>query len=372
MRLHGDSREFGQVTPVALVDEAVLGRNVRSAASFAAAHGIALRPHIKTHKCPTIARMQLEAGAAGITCATVDESAAFIEAGFHDIFIAYPIVGAGRLDLLKRLCSLARITVGIDAPEHIALLAALDLVAPLRVRIEIDCGHHRCGLPPGPAVVALAAAVSAAKGLVFDGVFTHAGHVYAATNTEKIRETALAEGAAVVEAARIIREAGIPCPQVSIGSTPTWRISGIMPGVTEARPGNYVYHDAIQVGLGVATLGDCAFTVLTTVIAVYADRFVVDAGSKALGLDKGAHGIELLKGYGFVLTEDGTPMPDWVPARLSEEHGIVPLSPESPRPRIGDRLQIIPNHSCAAANLFASVTFASDASTTHSLVGRHI
>ncbi|HEY9069082.1 MAG TPA: alanine racemase [Candidatus Ozemobacteraceae bacterium] len=362
---------FDQITPVALVDEAVLGRNLRSAASFAAEHGIALRPHIKTHKCPAIARMQLEAGASGITCATVDEAAAFVDAGFTDVFIAYPIVGAGRLDLLKRLCSRARLMVGIDAPEHLALLAALDPAEPLRVRIEIDCGHHRCGLPPGPAVVSLATAVTAAKSLVLDGVFTHAGHVYAATSPEKIRETALAEGAAVIEAARMIREAGIACPQVSIGSTPTWRISGIMPGVTEARPGNYIYHDAIQVGLGVATLGDCAFTVLTTVIAVYADRFVVDAGSKALGLDKGAHGIELLKGYGFMLTEDHRPMPDWVPTRLSEEHGIIPLTADSSRPRIGDRLRIVPNHSCAAANLFASVTITSDTPVIQPLAGRH-
>jgi len=274
---------------------------------------------------------------------------------------------------LKKLCRLATVIVSIDNPGHLSILESIGLPEPLKVRIEIDSGHHRCGLPPGPSVVELARIVSKSAFLALDGVFTHAGHVYASKTPAEIRSVSESEGRAVIDAARMIREAGIRCPNVSVGSTPTWRISALMPGVTEARPGNYVYNDAIQIGLGVARPEDCAFTVLTTVVAVYGDHFVVDAGSKALGLDKGAHGVELLRGYGIFLTADGTLVNEWIITRLSEEHGIVPLEPGTTHPRIGDRFRIIPNHSCASANMYSSIYMMADAETgaIQPLIGRH-
>lgn len=350
-------RFSGLATPVALVDGSILERNVASASRFAQHLGIALRPHVKTHKCAEIARLQMSAGAAGITCATVDEAAAFAEAGIRDIFIAYPIVGESKIELLKRLCGIAKVVVAADHEEHIPLVETVSSDARLGVRIEIDSGHHRCGLPPGAGVVRLARRIAASPYLRLDGVFTHAGHVYAAATPGERRLISETEGRSVVDAAMMIRDAGIPCPNVSVGSTPTWRISGAVPGVTEARPGNYVYNDAIQVGLGVAAPEDCAFTVLATVVGVYDDRFVIDAGSKALGLDKGAHGVELLKGYGILHASDGTIVREWLLSRLSEEHGIVPLEPTFPKPAIGDRLSIIPNHSCAAANLYSNIYY---------------
>ncbi len=360
-------------TPVALVDGFVLERNVASASRFAQQHGIALRPHAKTHKCAEIAHLQMSAGAVGITCATIDEATAFAESGIRDIFIAYPIVDEAKIAMLKKLCGIAKIIIGIDSEEHITTLESADLDAKLGVRIEIDCGHHRCGLPPGASVVRLAQRIAASPVLTLDGVFTHAGHVYAATTPGERRLISETEGRSVVEASMMIRDAGIPCPNVSVGSTPTWRISGAIPGVTEARPGNYVYNDAIQVGLAVAAPEDCAFTVLSTVVGVYNDRFVIDAGSKALGLDKGAHGIELLKGYGIIHTADGMIVREWVLSRLSEEHGIVPLESAFPIPSIGDRVSIIPNHSCAAANLYSRIHYIDPNGTVQAyhIIGRH-
>ncbi len=360
-------------TPVALVDGFILERNVAAASRFAQRQGIALRPHVKTHKCAEIARMQLSAGAAGITCATIGEAAAFADAGIRDIFIAYPIVGEAKIALLKKLCNIAEVIVAVDREDHITPLEAVSPDARLGVRIEIDSGHHRCGLPPGTGVVRLAQRISASPALLFDGVFTHAGHVYGATTPGERRLISETEGRSIVEAAMMIRDAGIPCPNVSVGSTPTWRISGAVPGVTEARPGNYVYNDAIQVGLGVAAPEDCAFTVLATVVGVYDDRFVIDAGSKALGLDKGAHGIELLKGYGIIRTSDGSIVREWVLSRLSEEHGIVPLEPSFPKPAVGDRLSIIPNHSCAAANLYSKIHYIDPNGVVqpYHIIGRH-
>lgn len=361
------------VTPVALADKSILERNISDAAEFAGRHGIALRPHIKTHKSPEIARMQTAAGAVGITCATIDEAVGFADAGFRDIFIAYPIVDGARLEILKKLRGSSEVIVSVDSDEHISILEATGIAGKIRVRIEIDSGHHRCGLPPGKPVVDLARRVAASPCLVLDGVFTHAGHVYGAKTPDERLMISEAEGRAVVSAAKMIRDAGIACHNASVGSTPTWRVSGTIPGVTEARPGNYVYNDAIQVGLGVAKPEDCAFTVLTTVVAVYDDRFVVDAGSKAMGLDKGAHGIDLLKGYGILLTPDGKVARDWMLSRLSEEHGIAQIAPAVCSPRIGDTLRIIPNHSCAAANMYSSIYITDDTGgmTAHPLVGRH-
>lgn len=360
-------------TPAALVDGTILERSVASAARFARQHGIALRPHVKTHKCVEIARMQIAAGAAGITCATVDEAVGFAEAAIRDIFIAYPVVGGPKIEVLKKLCGIAKIIVAADNEEHIVLLESAALDTKLCVRIEIDSGHHRCGLPPGPDVVRLARRIAASPALTLDGVFTHAGHVYAAQTPGERRLISETEGRSVADAAMMIRDAGIACPNVSVGSTPTWRISGTVPGVTEARPGNYVYNDAIQVGLCVASAEDCAFTVLTTVVGVYGDRFVIDAGSKALGLDKGAHGIDLLKGYGILHATDGTIVREWVLSRLSEEHGIVPLESSFQKPTIGDRLSIIPNHSCAAANLYSAIHYIdpNGGVQPYHVIGRH-
>lgn len=352
-------------TPCLLVEISTLQRNLARAATVASEAGVVLRPHIKTHKCPELARRQHEAGATGFTVATLAEAAALLESGFDDIFLAYPVVEAKRcrelFDLLRSgppaaaavappavEPSAARISVVIDHPDQARFLdeAACRAGLTVPVRLEVDCGHHRCGLPPGPALVDLARTIDCLPGLFLEGVFTHAGHAYGATSPEALAAIGRQEGEAVVTAARMLREAGLPAPIVSVGSTPTMAVSPLVPGVTEMRPGNYVFHDAMQVALGVCGWEDCALTVLSTVIGVYSDRVVIDAGSKAVGLDRGAHGLNQLSGFGRFLDR-----PDWVLARLSEEHGVVELPAGPGHVRPGDRVRFVPNHACAAVNL---------------------
>lgn len=337
-------------TPALLVVETILHGNLERIAGIARRHAVRLRPHVKTHKCPSIACLQEKAGTVGFTVATLGEAEALFDAGCADLFIAYPIVGEGRLRRFASLLKRGRLIAAVDHPAQLPLLDRVSEMAgvPIELRIEIDCGHHRCGLVPGPELVALGREITAMKRLRLEGVFTHAGHAYGATSPQHLEAIGRAEGEAVVAAARLLAEAGIDASSISAGSTPTLPFCSAVPGVTEVRPGNYVFNDGIQVALGVATPEQCALRVLATVISVFPDRFIIDAGSKAFGLDKGAHGLDSTRGYGRIVGFETFEL-----ARLSEEHGIVLPPPANERsfPKIGDRLQIIPNHACAAANL---------------------
>ena len=184
-------------------------------------------------------------------------------------------------------------------------------------------------------------------GLELRGIFTHAGHAYGAASHEEVRNIGRGEGEVLVETAGLLRARGVPCPVVSVGSTPTAFSAGSVPGVTELRPGNYVFYDRMQVALGSAHLEDCALSVLSTVISRPArDRAVIDAGSKTFALDRGAHGLDALRGYGFDHSAG------LVVDRLSEEHGILQLTPdEDARVCVGTRLRLVPNHACTVANL---------------------
>ncbi|NLI75651.1 MAG: alanine racemase [Candidatus Riflebacteria bacterium] len=339
-------------TPCLLVEEPVLQRNLARAAAVATRAGCLLRPHIKTHKSPELALRQAKAGAAGFTCATIAEAAALFEAGLTDVFLAYPVVGEPAVAAFLELRRRGRLACAVDHADQVLSLAraARDAGLTVPVRLEIDCGHHRCGLPPGPALLELARLVAATPGLALEGVFTHAGHAYGARTPEALAAAGRQEGEAVVAAAALLREkAGLEVAVVSVGSTPTMTVSPFVAGVTEMRPGNYVFHDGIQVQLGVCGWEDAALSVLATVIAVFPDRVVIDAGSKAAGLDKGAHGLSLMPGYGHFPDH-----PEWVLGRLSEEHGVIDLPEphEAGRPvRIGDRVRFVPNHACAVVNL---------------------
>jgi len=339
-------------TPALIVESSILARNLARGTEAARQAGISLRPHVKTHKCPSLALLQTKMGACGLTVSTLEEAEAFLQEGFNDLFLAYPVVGESRLRRFAWIGRRASISCAVDHPEHVRQLSALARREGIDVlvRLEIDCGHHRCGLIPGPEMVQLARQVVAAPGLILEGVFTHAGHAYGAASHGQVMEIGRQEGEAVVSAARILQEAGIPCSVASAGSTPTLPYCSRVPGVTEVRPGNYVFNDHIQVMLEAASIEQCALTVLTTVIGVYADRFVVDAGSKAVGLDKGAHGLEKTLYYGRWLENPG-----WSMIRLSEEHGIVTADPGEKLPLLGDRLRLIPNHACAAVNLSSTL-----------------
>jgi D-serine deaminase-like pyridoxal phosphate-dependent protein len=330
-------------TPSVLVDLDVLERNIARMARRSREAGVRLRPHAKTHKCPEIARLQRAAGAWGLSVAKVGEAEVFADAGFDDVFVAYPVVGEDKGRLLLALADRGRLAVGADSAEGARTLAApfRETGRSLDVLLKIDVGYGRVGVRPEQAV-ALARLIADLPGLRLRGVFTHAGHGYLAETRVEVDEIACLEGRRLAATAADLRAAGLPVEEVSVGSTPTAALAMRVPGVTECRPGNYVFHDASQVALGTCGVEDCALTVVATVVSVSApDRAVVDAGSKTLSSDplRPRPG-----GYGQVLGRASRI------EKLSEEHGVIAVA-EGESFRVGERVRILPNHACVVANL---------------------
>lgn len=322
-------------TPAVVVDEDVLRANVARMAAYADELGVALRPHAKTHKSPDIARIQLEAGATGLTVATLGEAAVFAEAGCTDLFVAYPLwMDAARAGLLRRVLETgARFSVGCDSPAAAERLAtALGMPGRLRVLVEVDSGHHRTGVAPSAAGEVAAAIVAA--GLDVAGVFTFPGHSY---HPDARAQSAGDEVRALAEAAESLRGKGIPCDVVSGGSTPS--IAFAEPGVlTELRPGVYVFGDAQQWELGACGSDEIALTVLATVVSARPGVGVLDSGSKVLGADRAPWAT----GAGRLLDH-----PDARITQLSEHHAVVEGLDLEP----GQRVRVVPNHVCACVNL---------------------
>jgi D-serine deaminase-like pyridoxal phosphate-dependent protein len=336
-------------TPTLLIDYQKLQNNINEIASFAQEHGLSYRPHIKTHKSIQIANMQLNAGAVGVTTAKIGEAEVMAAGGIRDILIAYPISSAVKIKrLIKLMNEGVKLKVSVDNVDQLYYLQAglKESAYPLEVWIKINSGLNRCGVEPGQDAVVLAKEISRCPQLALGGIFTHAGHSYAAASQSDIEKIGLIEGQAVVESAIECEREGIPIPVRSVGSTPTYKISGKVPGVTEIRPGNAVFFDSIQVGLGVTKRENCALTLLASVAGLYKDRVIFDTGSKSLCLDKGAHGNETVQGFGHIIGH-----PEVTIERLSEEHGIGVFE-ESTSLRLNDVVQIIPNHACTVVNQF--------------------
>jgi D-serine deaminase-like pyridoxal phosphate-dependent protein len=336
-------------TPTLLLDYQQLLKNINEMADFAKTHGISYRPHIKTHKSVKIAGMQVKAGAIGVTVAKIGEAEVMAAGGIEDILIAYPISSPAKIDRLVRLLEKGvRLKVSVDNAVSLSFLQSGLEQTPftLEVWIKVNSGLNRCGVEPGKDALQLAKAIMTHSKLKLGGIFTHAGHSYAAKTIEEIEAIGLYEGQAVVESAKECEQAGIQIPVRSVGSTPTYKIAGKVPGVTEIRPGNAVFFDAIQAGLGVTPIERCALTLLASVVGVYKDRIIFDTGSKALCLDKGAHGNESVKGFGHIIGH-----PEVTIERLSEEHGVGVFLQESAL-KLNDKVQIIPNHACTVANQF--------------------
>lgn len=339
-------------TPAAVIDLEKLNRNIEEMAAFARKVGVALRPHTKTHKMIPVAKRQLAAGASGLTVAKLSEAEVMVETGCTDILVANQVVTPAKVRRLLDLNQRATVMCAVDNIENAQYLSdsAVSAGTRLRVLIEVDTGLHRCGVAPGSPALHLARRIAEMPGLELCGLMTHAGHAYGAGSAEEIARIGHYEAQALVDTAAMLKQEGLPCPVVSVGSTPTVRHAAQVPGVTEIRPGNYVFYDAVQVALGSATEEQCALTVLATVISRPSpDRAVIDAGSKALSLDRGAHGRTTARGFGLVRGH-----PEYLVERLSEEHGVLTI-PEDSGLRIGEKLEIIPNHACAVVNLFDSV-----------------
>jgi D-serine deaminase-like pyridoxal phosphate-dependent protein len=349
-----------------LVEQSRVERNIERMQDVASAHGLRLRPHTKTHKSPSLARLQLARGAAGICCAKLGEAEVFAEAGIDDIRIPYPLnpVNADRVDALLDRANLSFIV------DHAAVArgwsdAMQRAEREVDVLVKVDVGFHRCGIDPEAAGAAeFVAAVAALPGLRFKGLLSHAGHAYGALSDEEVAAIASAEARLLTTLAQRVRALGVPVEEISVGATPTARFSAKEAGITELRPGNYIYYDRMQVAIGSATWDDCALTVLARVVTAHApDRIILDCGSKTLSTDL-ARGPGNPTGYGIVLTALEATAPDesLVIERLSEEHATVRVQATPPsvaRPhatlRPGDLVRVVPNHSCVVSNLVDQV-----------------
>jgi D-serine deaminase-like pyridoxal phosphate-dependent protein len=332
-------------TPRLLLDEQTLDRNIRRLADWAERLGLTLRPHLKTHKSPEIMRRQLDAGARGITVATVREAELFVDAGATDVLLAYPPVGEWRLDAVAELAGRARVLVACDAPEHVEALAALGVRTGRTFDYywELDSGGGRLGTQPGEETAAILERLARIDGARLAGLMAFPGHSYQSTSPDARREIALAEGRALVETKEALARRGIDAGVLSGGSTPTvWEEAG-KDGLDEYRCGNYVFADATQVALGTAELDDCALTVEATVVGRPArERVILDSGSKALPAERMPEGAP---GFGIVLGH-----PELEVRALFEEHAICVAEGGSPL-RVGDLVRVIPNHACTCANL---------------------
>lgn len=338
-------------TPALLIDYDVMVRNLGAMAHRARSHGVALRPHTKTHKSTRIAAVQLEHGAQGLTTATVSEAEAMVAAGCDDILIAYPPVGPQRLERILELARRAHVTVAVDDADTLRLLDDACRRGRVQVRYlwEIECGAHRLGTEPGDQTARLLAPIiDRTHAACFAGLLAFAGHVYSARSRKDIAQSAADEGEAVRHTAEALAQRGIEARTLSVGTTPTAHNLAYEGQVSEVRPGNYVFYDATQVALGIATEADCALSVLTTVIArPHPQRLILDAGSKALAAERMS---TLTTGFGLVRDHPG-----FLVDRLYEEHAIVAVAPPTTSPvapsPVGQRLQVIPNHACTCANL---------------------
>ena len=335
----------GLDTPRVVVDLSRVRANIDRLQGEMDARGIALRPHAKTHKSVAIARMQLAAGAAGITVGTIGEAEVFAGAGIDDIFLAYPVWASG--DKAVRLRALADATtqfaVGVDSVAGAAELGAAVGGAgrPLRVLVEVDPGLHRTGVPTADAAVDVARAADRA-GLDVEGVFSHGGHGYRPGGAEAAGSD---EISALTAAADALRHAGFRVRTISAGSTPTM-LTAAAGAVTEIRAGTYVYGDRQQVVLGAMPPDGAAVALASTVVSAFDDRVVLDAGAKALTKDR----ADWLTGYGAIVG-----YPDLVIERVNDYHGVVTVPAGAGRPALGQVVGVIPNHICPVIDLVDAV-----------------
>lgn len=346
-------------TPCAIVDLDRLERNAAAMSAHAHRLGVRLRPHVKTHKCVEAARIQTAGHFGGITVSTLAEARAFASAGFSDITYAVP-PALDRLDeLLALKRRIERFSVVVDHPYTVAELERRAVAEDLRLAtlLKVDCGLHRVGVDPeDAAAVDLAGAIHRSPHLELAGVLTHAGHAYRCQNRDEVRQVAIHERHVVVSFADRLRTAGIEVKDLSIGSTPTVLVADDLSGITEIRPGNYLFFDAFQTAIGSCHLDEVAFSVLASVIGVYPARneLVVNAGALALSKDPGPVHVDPSCGYGVPVTADEQRLlPALEVKTLSQEHGVI--SSEGPldeRWRPGELLRILPNHSCLTAACF--------------------
>ncbi|KKJ75639.1 alanine racemase [Kiloniella litopenaei] len=320
-------------TPAVVIDMMIAQRNIEKLQAHCDQHNIPLRPHIKTHKLPCMAKRQIQAGAIGITCQKIGEAEVMAQAGIEDILITYNILGQHKLDRLVRLSTKCRLSVVADNAHVVDGLAKTFAKAerPLEVLIECDTGAKRCGVQSAEEALVLGRLIHNASGLSLGGLMTY----------PPMGDQALVNNW-LEKARNLLISKGLPCPKISNGGTPNMSRAQDVTIATEHRSGTYIYNDRSLIEAGLCRIEDCALSVKATIVSKPTkDRAVIDAGSKMLTSD-------LLGMEGFGLIKEA---PDAKITSLSEEHGILDLSNTNWSPKVGDQIHIIPNHVCVVSNM---------------------
>ena len=344
---------YGLETPCLVIDSTIVDANIAATAEAVERCGVKLRPHAKTHKLPEMAFRQIAAGAVGITAAKISEAEVMANGGIRDIFVAYPLIAKSKLERAARLSlSGIRLIIGVDSLEGAKRISdvAVHKGAELEVRLELETGLRRTGAAIDNAV-RLAKQISGLNGIKLSGIFTYRGAMLSGAPTLDVRAAGHEEGRLMADATKALRSAGIAIQDVSVGSSPTAAFAAEVDGVTEVRPGTYIYQDRMQAAFGNCTLDDCAGSVLVTVISRPSDDLIIiDGGSKTFATDIQPGNAPLfLKGFGHIVCD-----PDAVLERMNEEHGMIRVKPDAAY-QVGDVIRIIPNHICSTVNLHSFV-----------------
>ncbi|MFN2572035.1 MAG: alanine racemase [Gemmatimonadales bacterium] len=330
-------------TPALVLYHDVMERNLTHMAERARRLGVALRPHIKTHKCLELGRRQLAHGAQGITVSTLSEAEAFARDGFRDLTWAFPLDRTHLSHVQRIVAGGATLRVVLDDLDTAKALAGTGL----HVWLKVDCGYHRAGVDPSSRyALEVARELGAERGLIFDGILSHSGHAYRTRSKDEAAKIAEQERQVMAWFAELLRKGGIPVRGISVGSTPAMAAAKDLTGVTEARPGNYIFYDRTMVLIGCCEPRDVAVSVLATVVSHQpgATHFVVDTGALSLSKDLGPTHLGLAPAFGAVKDH-----PELTVASVSQEHGVIraaaPAAIEG-KYKVGEQLEIVPNHSC--------------------------
>jgi D-serine deaminase-like pyridoxal phosphate-dependent protein len=334
-------------TPAILLDLDKFEKNIKNYQTTADNHKKELWPMIKTHKSTEIVQMQIKAGATGVLCGTLDEAEACAQAGIQPVMYAYPIASKESISRVIELTNTCDFILRLDDLDGASIInqAAMEANVQISYTMVIDSGLHRFGVHPKKAVE-FAKALEPMSGLRFRGISTHTGQVYGCQSKDQVSVCIEAENQAIQEAVENLRQAGYNLELITAGSTPTFLAELGNPYINVVHPGNYVFNDVIQIALDVAQEEDCALSVLATVIShPREDLYIIDAGAKCLGLDQGAHGNQAIVGFGRVKGH-----PELIIHALSEEVGKIHAKGQTTL-KVGDTVEIIPNHACSTANL---------------------
>lgn len=335
-------------TPSIFIDVAKVKRNINEMSEMANTHNVHLRPHTKTHKIPKIADMQTESGASGVTVAKSTEAKVMAEHGIKDIFIAYPVIPEAAINRVMEVNKMARLIVGVDSLEGARKLSEQARLHDqnIEIRLEVDTGLKRTGVQYENAIK-LAMKIAGLGNLNLTGIYTFKGAMFKGEPTMDLQKAGFEEGELMVSLADKMRDNGLQIQDISVGSTLTAKYAAQVDGITEIRPGTYVFYDRMQANYDVCDLDDCAAKVIATVVSIPSDDLlIIDGGSKTFASDvqPGTKPLNM-KGFGDIIG-----LPDAILERMTEEHGMVRVN-SAHHLNIGDTVEVIPNHICSTVNL---------------------